>query len=177
MSEAFFPTVDTWLIPPCAVDRSWDEMARDGRDGNEGIALWLGSHVNGHACVRAVLALRGPGIIKKPSVIQIDSALFNDVADIAEDRGMILLGHIHSHGGTFVDLSPTDRAYGVGVPHYLSVVAPYFALRPPRELEGCGTHVFHPRGYFRRLPPREVRQRIRVEGNDDVPILIVGEGS
>src|SRR5258708_5327952 len=98
MSEAFFPKVDAWRIPPSALERSWAEMAHDGRLGNEGIALWLGSHVAGQAVVQAVLALRGRGIIKRPNVIRIDSGLFNEVADVAMDRGMILLGHIHSHG-------------------------------------------------------------------------------
>jgi len=175
MSDVFFPKIDAWRIPQSALEKSWAEMALDGQRGDEGIALWLGSHDSGQAIVQAVVALRGPGIIKRPGLIRIESALFNEVADAALDRGMILVGHVHSHGGTFVDLSPTDRAYGVGVPHYLSVVAPHRALQQP-QIADCGVHVFEPRGYFRRLPPQEVRERILVERNDDVPIVIVGGG-
>jgi len=135
----FFPRIDRWTIPESVLSISFREMAQDGVQGNEGIALWLGHHSGDRAEVTHLVALRGPGLIKKPNLLMISSGLINDVTDLAIERGVTLLGQIHSHGtGYGTNLSPTDRKYGVAVPYFLSVVAPHYAMKPGTRISECG---------------------------------------
>lgn len=175
MTETFFPPIRNWRIPDGAFADSLTELALDGQSGAEGVTLWLGHRRGGEAEVTHVVALRGPGVIKRRALLRIESWLLNDVTDLAIDLGVSLIGQIHSHGGSWVDLSPTDRADGIMVPHYLSVVAPHFGLCPGTRLADCGVHVFEsPRGW-RRLPEPEVEARLRLMPDGVVPLLTVGE--
>src|SRR5690348_16213171 len=123
----YFPQIDRWLIPKSALDESRKEMAQDGRRRNEGTCLWLGTRSDGVARITHVVFLRGPGVQKGPSNVQIDPELMRDVHEKAESVGRILIGQIHSHGHYYgVDFSPTDHRYGVRVPFFLSVVCPDF---------------------------------------------------
>jgi hypothetical protein len=175
MTATFFPPVRGWRIPERAVAGSLAELARDGREGMEGIALWLGRRRDGDAEVTHLVALRGPGVTKRPDLLRIEPWLLNDVTDVAIDLGVSLVGQIHSHGRAWVDLSWTDRADGVAVPHYLSVVAPWFGLRPGTRLVDCGVHVFEPSQGWRRLPASEVEVRLRVDPGARAPVITVGQ--
>jgi proteasome lid subunit RPN8/RPN11 len=75
---------------------------------------------------------------------------------------IVLIGQIHSHPGTFVDLSLVDIKYGMTTPHYLSVVAPHYAQDLRSEWGDCGVHVYEPPHGFRRMHTAEVRKRIGV---------------
>jgi hypothetical protein len=152
-------------------------MSLDGALGNEGVTLWLGKRLKGIAEVTHLVVLRGPGIIKQPDLLRIDSHLFNDVTDVAIEFGVSLLGQIHSHRGLWVDLSWVDSTYGVAVPYYLSVVAPHYAMRADTNIKDCGVHVFDPRRGYRRLPPQEVAKRIHIVYGQKLTILTVGEES
>src|SRR3546814_10054305 len=79
----------------------------------------------------------------------------NEVTDVAVDLGMTLIGQVHSHPGTFVDLSIPDRKYGIKVPGFLSVVAPHYATRPGTSIANCGVHVFDRDRGYERLPRSE----------------------
>jgi hypothetical protein len=171
----FFAPVNTWRIPEPAFTVSLQEMARDGIWGNEGVALWFGRRGNGQAEVTHVVALRGPGVIKRPDQLVIQPSLVNEVTDIAIELGAVLIGQIHSHGdlnGT--DLSYADRTFGITVPYFLSLVAPGYALRPQTLLEDCGVHVFEQHTGFRRLPVPEVARRLQLVPAAPVPVLTVG---
>jgi hypothetical protein len=173
----FFTPVHTWRIPESAFAASFKEMARDGIHGNEGVALWLGKRGGGKAEVTHVVALRGPGVTKRPDQLVIDSALVNDVTDLTIELDVVLVGQIHSHGELYgTNLSYADRTYGISVPYYLSLVAPDYALRPKTRVEDCGIHVFEPGSGFRRLSAGEVGQRIELVSSSHVPVLTVGEG-
>jgi hypothetical protein len=174
---SFFPPIKKWVVPESAIADSLREMALDGALGNEGVALWLGKRLKGIAEVTHLVALRGPGVIKRPDLLRIESFLFNDVADVAIKLGVSLLGQIHSHRGFGVDLSWVDSTYGVAVPYYLSAVAPYYAMRDDTDIKDCGVHVFEPGRGYRRLPPQEVAKRIRIGYGQKLPFLIVGEES
>ncbi|MCI0724300.1 MAG: hypothetical protein L0338_35855 [Acidobacteria bacterium] len=173
----YFPEVETWRIPDAAMVESLAEMARDGREGREGIVLWLGRRDNGAAEISHLVVLRGKGIVKEPDLLIIGAELMNDVADLAIELGVCLVGQIHSHGKLYgTNLSPTDRKYGIVVPFFLSLVAPDYALRPDTRIEECGVHIFEPSIGYRRLTPPEVLARIRVVCGESVPVLTVGEG-
>ncbi len=174
----FFPRVDCWCIPEIALADSLREMARDGAYGNEGIVLWLGRRRDGEATVTHLVALRGPGIVKRPDLINIEPWLLNEVTDVTIDLGVALIGQIHSHGRHHgIGLSITDRTRGIAVPYYLSVVAPNYATKPGTQIEDCGVHVYEPNIGYRRLAGAEASQRLHVGTGFEVPLILVGEES
>ena len=171
----YFPKINRWLIPEGALRCSREEMARDGRVGNEGTALWLGKKEDGEARLTHLVFLRGRGIHKGPLNIWIDPELMREVHEQAERVGTILIGQIHSHDRDYgVGLSPTDRAYGVRVPYFLSVVYPDFASREDTTILDCGVHVFMPERDFVRLTDRQVSKQI-IMCKSDFEVLIIGE--
>jgi len=180
MTAAVFPPIATWILPEAAVVASLEEMALDGRLGNEGVALWLGRREEGVAEVTHVVRLRGPLIEKAPDLLTVDSLLFADVTDLAFDLGVRLIGQVHSHGPfSGVRFSRTDHAYGLRVPSYLSAVAPDYALTPGTRASDFGFHVYEPEtsaeGQYRLLGAAEVRTRILIPPNQSVDVLSVGE--
>jgi hypothetical protein len=172
--NSYFSSVQKWRIPQSAIADCLDEMSIDGRDGNEGIVLFFGMDDGETAEVTHLVRLRGPNIKKHPDFIRIDSSLFNEVADLASEHGVRLLGQVHSHGpGYFLDLSPTDREYGIHAPYYLSLVAPDYGLSQ-KPLETWGIHVYmENRGYIRLTSP-EVSRKIDLVPNGRLPFLTVG---
>lgn len=176
MNSEYFPRVDTWVLPEQALQASFHEMARDGQEGNEGVALWLGRQTDADAEITLVVGLCGSSVIKRPDQLRIAPWLFNAVTDLALERGVSLLGQIHSHGeGYSTDLSPTDRTYGIAVPYYLSVVAPGFGEHAETRLVDCGVHVFEPGIGYRRLPPNQIAQRVRVSPGVPADFILIGE--
>ena len=170
-----FPRVDRWHIPRSVWSASFDEMARDGREGNEGVALWLGQRHDGIGTVSNVVVLRGPGVVKQPAFLEISSALMNDVTDVAIELGAVLLGQIHAHGrGWSIDLSYTDRTYGIAHPSYLSLVAPDYGLRPDVLPADCGVHVFMPNIGFVRLSDHDAAQRVTLVDHPVAKPIVVG---
>jgi hypothetical protein len=169
----YFPPVERWLLPSAALSHAIMEMARDGRQGNEGIAMWLGTRRDGLAKVTHVAVLRGPGVQKGPDLITLSPAMMNKITLRAADLGLSLLGQIHSHGtehGT--SLSFTDREQGIRVLGYLSVVAPGYAQRSDTRLEDCGVHVFELPHGFRRMHLDEIRARVTVAASPIRRVLI-----
>jgi hypothetical protein len=176
MNTAYFPRVDTWILPMDALQVSLEEMARDGQQGNEGVALWLGRQTDAVAEVTHVVGLRGSGVIKRPDQLRITQWLINEVTDQAIRLGASLIGQIHSHGeGYGTDLSPTDRTYGIATPYYLSIVAPDFGLRRETRVSNCGVHVFEPGLGYRRLTFSEIARRVRADPRAHAAFMLVGD--
>lgn len=171
---SLYDPVDAWRIPSCVLTDSIAEMAPDGKRGCEGIVLWLGVIAQCTATITHLVGLHGPKVVKRPDQLRIDPDLFNQLADLTEKLGSMLLGQIHSHPGTFVDLSDVDRRYGVSTPHYLSVVAPYYAQDTSVGWAQCGVHVFHPTEGFQRLSPAQVATRIQIVSNARTPLIRLG---
>jgi hypothetical protein len=173
---SFFTPISKWCIPATALAQSLREMAQDGVLGNEGVTLWLGHRGDGQADVTHLVALRGPGVVKRPDQLVIQSRLVNEVTDLAIELGLVLVGQIHSHGELYgTDLSYADRNFGIKVPYFLSVVAPDYALRPQTRLDECGVHLFEPGRGFRRLSQSEVVRRFDVVPAAPLPFSTVGE--
>lgn len=170
-----FATPASWRVPTSALRLSLTEMAHDGRDGNEGVALWLGRRDESAVEVTHVVALRGSDVEKAPDLLRIGSQSMNDVTDLAIAHKAMLVGQIHSHGPRYgVNLSPTDRQYGISVPGYLSLVAPDYALRPGTKIIDCGVHLFEASIGWRWLRRDEVQRRITMTEGANVPLLIAG---
>jgi len=173
MTNAYFGETDIWRVPKLAISNSLAEMAIDGRNGNEGIVLWLGRDEHDVAEVTHLVRLRGPLVQKCPDQINIAPALFNEVADIAIENRVRLVGQVHSHGvGYSLALSPTDREYGIQAPGYLSLVAPDYGtgITP---IHDWGVHVFTDM-HYRRLSKQEAERRIQVTETPQIPLLTVG---
>jgi hypothetical protein len=164
-----------WRIPETAIDDCLREMSRDGIHGNEGIVLWLGRDRSDVAELTHLIRLRGPLVEKRPEFINIHPSLFNDVADIAIVENVRLIGQIHTHGpGYRLDLSYTDREYGIKIPSYLSLVAPdYGQTREP--IHRWGVHVFTADAGYQRLSKSEAQRRLEVIRGPRVPIVTVGD--
>jgi len=174
---SYFDVPTRWVIPEAALHRSLQEMAIDGARGCEGVAMWLGHYDRDTAVVTHIAVLRGPGVRKAPNQLLIGADLMNDIADLAIEHRLRLIGQIHSHGASSgTDLSKADRAYGIGVPGYVSAVAPDYAMRANTPISECGVHVFEPRTGWRRLSADELRARVRMVREGDVPLLVAGDG-
>lgn len=175
MNRSYFAATDIWRIPQTVITDVLEEMTIDGSRGNEGIALFLGRHEGTTAEVTHMVKLRGLGVQKYPDQIRITAALLNEVTDVAIHNQVCLIGQVHSHGpGYSVDLSPTDRTYGIQTPHYLSLVAPNYAMSEA-PFHYWGVHVYtHNRGYVR-LTEQEVDHRIQFVSSASLPFLTVGD--
>jgi hypothetical protein len=170
----YFAHVEKWRIPESVVPDSLAEMAIDGRRRNEGIVLFLGRDHDDFTEVTHLVKLRGPHIKKYPNLINIEAPLLNEVADLASSHGVRLIGQVHTHGrGYSLDLSPTDREYGIQAPFYLSLVAPDYALSPS-ALKHWGLHVFVEDTGYVRLNPAEIDRRIEVVPGPQLPFLTAG---
>lgn len=175
MSNPYFTQTRLWRIPQAAIDDSLDEMAIDGAKGSEGIVLWLGKDSNEIADITHLIRLRGPLVEKRKAYINIDSALLNDVADIAIEHGLRLVGQVHSHPpGYSVDLSPTDRMYGIQVPFYLSLVAPDFARRRS-TVHDWGVHIYTAKAGYVRIDREAARDCLQITHGSRPPMLTVGD--
>lgn len=171
----YFPKIHKWVIPGVALKKSRLEMATDGRFGNEGISLWLGTKERGEARLTHLVFLRGDGVRKTPVNIEVAPELMRQIHEKAEALSIILIGQIHSHGGYHgVDLSPTDHLYGVRVPYFLSVVCPDYAQTDSTTITDCGVHVFLPQQGYVRLTQEHVAKRIVVSSEPNVGVLVVG---
>jgi hypothetical protein len=174
MTNSYFSQIETWQIPETAIADMLEEMAIDGRDGNEGVVLFLGRDRDAVAEVTHLVKLRGPGIEKYPWRINIDAALINDVTDVTIENKVRLIGQVHSHGpGYGLDLSPTDKAYGVRTPYYLSLVAPDYALSAA-PLQEWGVHIFMEKQGWIRLRAPEADRRLQLVPNSHASVITVG---
>ncbi len=172
--NSYFSSVEKWKIPQTAVSDCLAEMSIDGQNGNEGIVLFLGRDNGDAAEVTHLVRLRGSNIKKYPDFINIDASLFNEVTDLASEHRARLIGQVHSHGpGYFLDLSRTDREYGIHAPCYLSLVAPDYGLSQ-KPLGTWGIHVYmENRGYVR-LTRSEVLRKIEMVPGAQLPFLTAG---
>jgi hypothetical protein len=174
MTNPYFSDIESWHIPEMLIADALDEMAIDGRQGNEGIALFLGRDKDRDAEVTHLMKLRGPGLEKYPDQINIHSSLLNDVTDVAISNKVRLIGQVHSHGpGYGIGLSYTDRAYGIKTPFYLSLVAPDYALSSA-PLRSWGVHVFMEKQGYVQLDAAEAGRRLRIVPGVSVPVITVG---
>ena len=174
MTNPYFSETERWCLPDRAVPEALAEMALDGCDGNEGIVLFFGKDRGSTADVSHLVRLRGSGISKSPVQIRLSAELMNDVADAALELGVRLVGQVHSHGRYYgVQLSPTDRMYGIQAPFYLSLVAPDYAMSAA-PIEQWGAHVFMEGQGYVQLNRAEAVRRIQLVPAKDVLWITVG---
>jgi len=85
-----------------------------------------------------------------------------------------LLGQIHSHGPNYpLDLSATDREYGIKAPQYLSLVAPNYG-NTAFPIHTWGVHVFVEGFGYSRLSQEEAEQRLCIVEGPHLSLLTAG---
>jgi hypothetical protein len=160
----------TWALPADLISQSVEIMRPNGMRGSEGLALWLGDEHDGLVEITHVLSLKGSGLVARPLQLSLSLSAISRITSLSDELGLYWAGQIHSHPGRFVDLSPVDRAMGIKVQDYLSVVCPHYAQARTDRLDECGVHLFD-KGSYRHLPPSEVAARIYVL---DKAVTVVG---
>lgn len=161
-----YTAIDQWRLPHSAVAATLASVVGAGRRGDEAGVFWLG-HRSGTSTVRAVVSLRGRGIVESPGLWHVSSEVYGVISRLAREHGLTLLGTAHTHGrGVGVGLSLTDRRDGVRVPGLLAVVIGNGgADRDPLD---WSFNVFEARD-FRRFDLPELRARVAMdEGQIDL---------
>lgn len=174
---SLYEEISEWRMPANTLPASLEAMAADGLHGNEGIVMWLGRAELGIATITHLVIFAEHLLRKRPDFLEVPPDTLNRLADIAEPLEVSLIGQIHSHPGTFTDLSIPDRRYGISAPYYLSVVAPHYAQDPATDWPQCGVHQFVPRVGFRRLTIEEVEHRIAVLTSTIAERIVLGESA
>lgn len=158
MTEVY-PPIARWLIPETARVATLRGLRRAGQHRREGGALWFGTR-GPEARVLAVATVSGNGVVEGYGSWSLSPTAYGRIGEWASGRGHVLLGLIHSHGGSGVlatSLSSTDRFATVHVPDFLSVIV---GRRGDEEdPRAWGYYVFE-NGDFRRLEVAEVDDRI-----------------
>jgi hypothetical protein len=152
-----------WRLPHDLLERSIEIMRPHGIRGNEGLALWLAKGDGPEVEITELIEVFGAGFRTTPLYLSLSLRAMATLTDVASRRGSFLAGQAHSHPESFVELSELDKAHGIRVPNYLSVVCPDYAQRSLSGLEECGVHVFETDRY-RRLPQAEIARRISFSG-------------
>lgn len=150
-----------WLLPEDLFQESINIMRPHGAVGNEGLALWMGKVNNSIIEITHLVEVAGPGFKTSPLYMGLSMRAMARLTDLADQLDRYLVGQIHSHPGTFVDLSDLDKAHGIRVPNYLSIVCPYYAQRSSTILGDCGMHVFEG-GNYRRMNTAMAAHRIKI---------------
>jgi hypothetical protein len=152
-----YATIEQWRLPQSAVAATLASVVGAGHRGDEAGVFWLGERSK-VSSVRAVVSLRGRGILESPGLWTVSSAVYGVVSRLAREHSLTLLGTAHTHGrGVRVGLSYTDRRDGVCVPYFLAVVIGNGgADRDPRA---WSFNVFE-EGDFCELRPADHRARI-----------------
>lgn len=149
----------SWLLPKNLLSESISVMAPQGRVGSEGLALWMGYKKEGNVYISHVIELFGPGFVTSPLHMSLSLSAMASLTQFAEQHNIFLVGQIHSHPGTLINLSDIDKRMGIRVPNYLSVVCPHYAQIPETSMNECGVHIFDI-GAYRQLSSKEIKNRI-----------------
>jgi hypothetical protein len=154
-----YPPITRWMIPAAARAATLSGLRRAGQRGHEGGALWLGDR-GVEARVRTVASASGDGVLERAGSWSLSPTAYGRIGEWAIERGQVLLGLIHSHGGSgalATSLSPTDAFSTVRVHHFLSVIVG--RRGDEDDASAWGYHLFE-QGRFRRLGAAEVAERI-----------------
>lgn len=150
-----------WTLPTDLLEQSLRVMRPHGARGREGLALWFGQEQDDRVRVTHVVEPYGRGFATSPYHMELSMRGMAALTDLAEKIEAPLVGQIHSHPGTFLDLSELDERAGIRLPGYLSLVCPHYAQIRSLSLGDCGVHVFE-RDAYRRLDREEIQRRIAI---------------
>lgn len=125
----------------------------------EKIVYWAGIK---RADVCTALAVVRPAARLTSGSFRITPEANAEVVRFVADRGLALVGQVHTHPGDWVDHSAGDDEDAfMPTENYFSIVVPSFCRRGVLPLERCGVHRYE-NGTFRRLLDEELRASVCV---------------
>jgi proteasome lid subunit RPN8/RPN11 len=129
-------------------------LLRAGRwHPHERIVYWAGFETTNTSLVTTVIR---PKAIMTGGSFRTTSKENARVVAFLRDRGLVLLGQVHTHPSSWVDHSEGDDTDAfMRFENYLSLVVPSYARRGLLPLASCGVHRFEA-GVFRRLTNTEI---------------------
>lgn len=151
-------------VSKSCVDTVYSHLRRSGREGYEGLALWVGHQDGGRfqvtrAIVPEQIQRRTPDGV---CVILASDALHKLNVLLYKEK-LTLLAQIHSHPGRAYH-SSTDDAYAVATTvGCLSIVVPNFG-RQDFDPSQVATYRLSADARWVEVPGQQARQLIRVEG-------------
>lgn len=160
-----------WDLPRNLISASVEVMRPNGMQGKEGLALWFGDERDGIISVTHIVKPKGPGLTATPLHLSLSMRAMSRITNLADELGAYWVGQIHSHPGRYLDLSEVDRAMGVKVQDYLSVVCPHYAQTRTKHLHECGVHIFD-EGSYRRFSATETVSRLRLTPTEAVVVQL-----
>lgn len=151
----------TYTIPSSVITNSRETLLIAGREGLEGVVLWIGER---HATHVEILSEYVPRQIAYRSdhgvAVQIpDEEIALIIARLPE--GLAVACRVHSHPGEAYHSSTDDLNALLSHAGAISIVVAHFA-RDEIRLEHCSVNELGQDFRWRELPARETRQRFRV---------------
>jgi hypothetical protein len=108
-------------VPVGAIEQSLAAIQRVGRGDREIALFWLGDAAS--LTVDTVVLPRGPGVRFEPMSLRLSETWMLGLAEMCDDRGVVVLGAMHSHPGAAF-MSEIDRDAFFHAPDVVSVVVP-----------------------------------------------------
>jgi hypothetical protein len=138
------------------------ELGRRGGGSSEAGAFLLANRDGDHTRITRIVYLDDLDPNSLQGGICFNGLAYSPLWEICNQEGKIVVGDIHTHGGTWVGQSHTDKENPmVALAGHLAVIAPDLALRPvkPREV---GIHEYRGDDGWFSWTGAEAARRLRV---------------
>jgi hypothetical protein len=144
------------------VGEAHEHLRELGRQGNEGMALWVGTVEGRTFHVTTTLIPRQTGVQTPVGIcITVDGDELHRINVWLYERGLRLIAQLHSHP-TEAYHSETDDTYPIATTQgCLSLVVPDFAVRP-FALDECAVYRLDRRGTWQELTVNQVSSLIQI---------------
>ncbi|PZV34876.1 hypothetical protein B5V02_30105 [Mesorhizobium kowhaii] len=154
--------VTTVTLPRGCISTTHAHLRRVGREGNEGMALWVGVQQDRHFAVTETVIPAQHHIRTSDGVCVIVPAEELHRLNVwLYKRGLKLLAQIHSHPGRAYH-STTDDAYAVATTvGCLSLVVPNFA-REPFDLARVAAYRLDAKANWNEVPSAALTRMIKI---------------
>lgn len=152
------------VVPGECADAVHAHLRAVGRDGHEGMALWVGIQTSEIFNVSRTIIPAQRHIRNSDGVcVVIEADELHRLNVMLYKEKLTLLGQIHSHPGRAYH-SDTDDRYAIATTvGCLSLVVPDFA-RAPFAISRCASYRLNGRGRWKELSLREASTLMVVEG-------------
>lgn len=135
---------------------------------HEGLVYWGGTRSGERVEITSIVA---PKAKSRPQGIEVPRESYFEVIRALNKRGIIQVGQVHSHPGTWVDHSSfDDRGACSRVEGMLSIVIPSYAQQEVEGVSSCGVHRFAA-GEFIRLSDDYAKEHFNVTGGNSVEFV------
>ena len=110
-------------VSPSCVKATIEAIATTGNSGWEGAVFWLGPAST--LRVQRVVIPGGEGVVFGPKSIRISTKWMDQLAEICEESGQVVLAGFHSHPSAAFH-SEVDSEGFLHAPDFVSIVLPYY---------------------------------------------------